>query len=119
MSIKMTLETLGKDGMTEIVDRCLSEICANINDPNTDPKAMRSITMAVKIKPDANRSFAQISYSVTPKLAPVKPVEVTGLMDRDANGEITLHIPEIGTHPDQVELPINVTKLPTKEAQNG
>jgi len=115
MSIPLTYETLGRDGLAEIVDQELTRVCANIEDPNTDPKKQRKLVIEVAFKPNESRNFADMSYVVKANVAPVKPVVVTTMVDR---GEI--HIPQIGTDPAQHELPIDNPKVTRiKEAQNG
>lgn len=120
-SIKLNYEGLGDDGLSERVNRELADIVANIDDPNTDPKAMRELTVKIKIKPDEKRSFANINYVVTTKKAPAKPVEITAMVAPDQHGELSLFVNEYGQNPDQHDLPIekpqNVT--PMKEVARG
>jgi hypothetical protein len=111
--VPLSYDSLGNDGLREIVDLAVSTIKANIEDENTSEKAMRKLTIEVKFKPtDDSRAFIGVEYGTRLSLASVRPVAVTAMADRDG-----LIIPEIGVHPDQHELPVNVTKL-KKEAQN-
>jgi len=115
MSIPLSYETLGRDGLAEIVNQELDRIRANIEDPNTDPKKQRKLVIEVAFKPNEQRNFADMTYVVKPTMAPVKPVVVTTMIE---GGDI--HIPQIGTNPAQHELPINNPKVTQiKEAQNG
>jgi len=120
MSTQLNYESLGEDGLGEIANVALAQIVNNIGDPNTEPKAVRELTIKVKFKPNEQRNMPTLTYAVTSKLAPVKPVEIMAMVDRGADGLDTLFIPEIGTRPDQLELPINNPKVTSiKEAQNG
>lgn len=117
MSIKLDYESLGHDGLGEIANKALCEIVANIQDPNTDHKKQRKLVIEVAFKPNEQRNFPEMTYAVKTYLAPVKPVSITSMVESDHNGELALFIPEIGTRPDQMELPLNVT--PMKEAARG
>lgn len=120
MSIKLDFESLGRDGLAEIVNKGLSEVTANIQDPNTDFKKARKLVIEVAFKPNEQRNFPEMTYAVKTSLAPVKPVSVTSMVESDHNGELALFIPEIGTRPDQMELPIENPKVtPMKEAARG
>ncbi len=112
MSIQLSYDSLGSDGLREIFERGLSEIISNIEDPNTDWKKARKLTVEVNFKPNEQRNFAEMTYGVKVSSAPVKPVSVTSMVDRDKKtGESRLFIPEIGTNPAQMELPVNVTPI--------
>lgn len=120
MSIQLNYESLGRDGLSEIVDKALVDLVTNIGDPNTDWKKQRKLVIEVAFKPNEQRNFPEMSYSVKPSLAPVKPVTVTAMLDSDPRtGEDALFIPENGTRPDQLELPVNPKVTSIKEAQNG
>lgn len=113
MSVELSYESLGQDGLAEIVDQALVRILDNIEDPNTDYKPVREIKVSIKLKPDKDRKFPELSYSVTTKPAPVAPVTMTAMV---ADG--TLVIPQLGSRPNQHELPMNVTPI-RKEAHSG
>ena len=120
MGIRLDYESLGSDGLSEIANKALAEIVANIQDPNTDHKKKRKLVIEVAFAPNEQRNFPEMTYAVKTALAPVKPVSVTSMLDADTNGEMALFIPEIGTHPDQCELPIENPKVtPMKEAIHG
>ncbi len=112
MSIELTYESLGRDGLSEIFERGLALVRENIDDPNTDAKKARKLTVEVTMKPNEQRNFIEISYAVKEALAPVKPVTITAMVDGD-----TLQIPENGTRPDQYELPVNVSPFEAKKEQ--
>ena len=57
----LTLENLGNGAAVELFDEALEKVLKNIMDPNTDPKAERSITMKVTFKPDENRDMAPVT----------------------------------------------------------
>ncbi len=63
----VTLVTLANGAAMEIFDSELSKVVENILDPNTDPKAVREVTLKVRIKPDASRKNAAVVVGVTSK----------------------------------------------------
>ena len=116
MSVELSLDSLGRDGLSEIFDEAVSEILGNILDPNTEPKKVRKLTVEVAFKPDENRSFPEVTYSVKKTLVGVRPATVTAMVTNGQDGE-TLHIPEVGTDPAQHELPTNVSNM--EDARNA
>lgn len=119
MGIQLTYNNLGSDGLREAVERSLAQVIANIDDPNTDPKKARKLTIEINFKPNEQRNFTEITYGAKVALAPIRPVSITAMTEKTKDGEVVLTIPEIGTDPAQHELPINVSKLPAKEASRG
>lgn len=114
MSVEMTYESLGKDGLAEILDLALARLRENIDDPNTDAKKLRKVSIEIAVKPNEQRNFAEMSYAVKSTLAPVKPVNITVMIENDS-----IQMPENGTRPDQHELPLNVSPFAAKEQANG
>lgn len=121
MPVRLSFESLGRDGAAGIVDRALGEVVANIEDRNTPFGAKRKVVFEVEFKPGEDRETVDVSYKCKAVLAPVRPVAIKGAVVSDrATGEVGVNIPEVGKYPDQNELPIEnpkVTKI--KEAQNG
>lgn len=48
----------------------LNRALENCLDPNTDPTAMREVTLKVKIKPQADRARAEITFQASSKTCP-------------------------------------------------
>ncbi|OPY04779.1 MAG: hypothetical protein A4E61_00560 [Syntrophorhabdus sp. PtaB.Bin184] len=71
--MEFTLENLGNGAVQEQFDHVLQQVLANIEDPNTDWKAPRSITLVVKLLPNEDRGQGKMVVTVTPTLAPIKP----------------------------------------------
>jgi hypothetical protein len=71
----------------ELFDEALRKIYANIDDVNTEPKAARSITLKLSIKPSADRKTLTIVPDISVKLAAMKKVEHTLFMVRERTGE--------------------------------
>lgn len=71
----VTLASLSDGAALERFDHELQRTLDNIADPNTDPKAVRTITLTVKIKPNDKRTMGEVKFSAQAKLAPLAPVE--------------------------------------------
>lgn len=66
----VTLENLKAGGALQLFDDELNKVLENIMDPNTEPEAVREVTLKVKIKPDKDRATASVQVIPTSKLAP-------------------------------------------------
>lgn len=71
--MEFTLDKLGSGAAQEQFDHVLQQVLANIQDPNTEWKTPRSITMKVTFLPDEDRGQGKVVVSVKPALAPIKP----------------------------------------------
>lgn len=69
---KVTLATLRGGAAVEMFDAELQRALDNIMDPNTT-HAARTVTLTVKIKPDANRAVGLVEIGVSAKLAASTP----------------------------------------------
>lgn len=82
-------DSLADQGLRERVDLSLARILANLMDPNTDPKAVRELTIKIKFKASEDRSVEEHSTSVTEKLAAIKPMVASGFLERlDEDGPV-------------------------------
>jgi hypothetical protein len=71
---EVTLENLHGGAAVELFQKELYRVLENIQDPNTNPEAKRSLTMKVTFEPDEERERADITLEVVSKLASHKPV---------------------------------------------
>ena len=69
----VSLSTLGGGAAVQLFQAELQKVLDNIVDENTKPDAMREVTLKVKIKPDVDRDYGQVSISCVSKLAPMAP----------------------------------------------
>ena len=72
--IPVTLYTLANGAAAELFEAELERIVANIQDPNTEPDAVREINLRIKIKPDNERRAGAVSVQVISKTGPSKGV---------------------------------------------
>jgi len=73
--VDVTLESLAGGALTELFARELGVVLGNIQDINTDPDAVREITLKVKLKPNDSREVVVVRASASSKLASVKGIE--------------------------------------------
>lgn len=114
----LSLENLGRGAAVELFDRELQTCLDNINDPNTNPLAIREVTLKVKIKPAKDRSEAELLISCTPRLAPTNPHPSRIYFGQQAGKNVALE-----HNPNQADLfeppprGENVKDLQPKESQ--
>lgn len=113
----LTLDTVAKGAAPERFQDELEKIVANILDPNTDPEAVRAITLTVKVKPSESREMATVLLEVKSKLAPPKGVPDTmyfGRSKKDGELVATRYDPsqlELGEDPEERDvLPMNLNR---------
>jgi len=113
---RISLDTLNQGAAVERFNLALQDVLDNIQDPNTDPKAVRTVTMKVTFKPDGDRGIANLKCDVVPKLAPIAPFDVRVFLgrDKDGNGYASeFHPAQQSTIPEVTD---NTYKLVKKEA---
>lgn len=104
--------TLAGGAVEEKLQYALAEVAANIADPNTDPKKVRKITMTMTIKPNEQRTIADVAIDVKTTLAAPVGISTTIMIDRDEKGKAVAA--EIyGTDPNQgtLEFDANTSKV--------
>ena len=60
----------------------------NINDPNTDWKKKRKLTIELVFTPNEARDLAMVDIQTKAKLEPSKPIKTTFMMGTDGKGGI-------------------------------
>ena len=73
----VTLETLAGGAAGERFEAELEKVLRNMSDINTDPKAVREITLKVSFLPNDARELAAVLIASSSKLAGLKPVPTT------------------------------------------
>lgn len=98
---RVNLENLGNGAAAELFENELSNVIANILNPNTKPDVLRSITLKLKIKPDKNaRTMCTTEISCESKLAPSQPHETTMFVGMEHGEAVATEY-----NPDQQRLP--------------
>jgi hypothetical protein len=110
---EVSLESLGNGAAVELFSDALGKVLNNIVDINTDPKAVREVTLKVKIKPNEDREVGQVQISTATKLAPIKSVDTVVFIGRRGGQAIAVE-----SNPKQPGL-FNTNVAPLKEASNA
>ena len=63
----------------------LPKLLANIVDPNTDSKKVRSLTIKINFMPTADRRYVTTISTVTPKLLPTDPIQSNLMLHQIGN----------------------------------
>lgn len=70
---QVTIETIGGGVIPELFERELEAVLENIDDPNTDPKQARKITIEITFSPHESREMTAVTVKCNSKTAGVKP----------------------------------------------
>lgn len=77
------LATLANGGLAERFEDALQRLLQNIQDPNTDPKATRKLSVVLTWKPDKERATAGVGVEVKLSLADHEGLATTVFMGFD------------------------------------
>lgn len=100
----INLETFASGALTEQVNKAIEEVTKNIQDPNTEAKTSRKITVTIAFKPNDRRDFVATGVQTKTTLAPVLGAVTAMTMGKNLKtGEVEAC--EIGNQiPGQMEL---------------
>ncbi|WP_101772356.1 hypothetical protein [Peptostreptococcus faecalis] len=79
----MKISELQNGELDERISYELQKIFENIEDPNTDEKKVRSLTITLKFKPNGNNEMVELDPALKTSLAPVKTNPTTIIVDKD------------------------------------
>jgi hypothetical protein len=105
---KVGLANLGGGVLEELFGRELGQVLKNIEDPNTDAKAVRKISVEVSIKPNENRDFCAVTVSCKSSLPGVKAHDAAFFLGREG-GKLVAY--ENNMKQDTLPLGQNVTSI--------
>lgn len=110
----VNIETMAGGAMSEKFNQEFRKVIENIQDPNTDDKKARKITLTLTISPTGHRSVGNMKIDAKSALVPALGVETTFSMGKDLEtGEVQAI--EIGNQvPGQLEM-----SLPQEEYQEA
>lgn len=106
----INLETLAGGAFTEKLNEALMQVAENIQNPNTDAVAKRSITVTIKFSPNKSRQMVNTAIAVTTKLAATEAIDTQMVMGVNMRtGEI-----EIAEYDGQIRGQMNLTDFETE-----
>ena len=86
----LNMEKLAGGAFSEQVNRAIEEVTMNIQDPNTDDKKVRKVTITLSFKPNAQRNFSTIGIDTKVSLAPTLGVVTAMSMGKDIKTGVNL-----------------------------
>lgn len=89
MSKIIDLNNFSDGAVAERFNQELQKVLENIADPNTDSKAVRTLTLTLSFKADDKRDVVVTNAIAKSKLAPARAIESKLLMDIDGKGKVT------------------------------
>jgi hypothetical protein len=109
----INLETLAGGAFTEKLNEALVQVAENIQNPNTDAVAKRSITVTIKFAPNKSRQMVNTSIAVTTKLAATEAIDTQMVMGVNMRtGEI-----EIAEYDGQIRGQMDLTDYAEQVAE--
>lgn len=72
----LTLSNLADGAAEELFQQALARVLENVDDPNTDAKARRVITLSFTVTPDEDRRTGKVAVSCSTRLAGISPMRV-------------------------------------------
>lgn len=103
--MNVDIAKLGGGALGERFNRELQKLANNVMDPNTKAEAVRTVTVSIKIKPNATRQVGDADIEVKSSLAPATGVPTSFVFDYDKDGSAV--IKELNTSPDRDQLAIS------------
>jgi hypothetical protein len=95
----VSLETIANGAVVERFNDELLKVLENIQDPNTDATAARTITLKVTLKPSEDRDMAGVDISCTSKTAAPVTIGTKLFLGVGPQGAIATEY-----HPQQVRM---------------
>lgn len=88
MENMINLEQFANGALAEKMNGALKEVLENINDPNTDYKEKRKLTVELIFESSEDRELAIVRIKAKTKLAPNKPIETKLVIGTDGKGGV-------------------------------
>lgn len=88
MNQNINLDNFANGALAERFNIALKEVLENLQDPNTDYKKRRKLTMDLTFITNESREITSVDIVAKTKLSPAKPITTSLLMDISANGEV-------------------------------
>ena len=87
-NINLEFDKFAEGAFKERAKQGIEEVMKNINDPNTDWKKKRKLTIELVFTPNEARDLAMVDIQTKAKLEPSKPTKTTFMMGTDGKGGI-------------------------------
>ena len=84
----LSLSNLGRGAAAELFEQAWARVLENVQDPNTDHKKPRTVTIKITVKPDQDRRSGAVELVVTTSLAGVKPFKTNIFIGDEGRGMV-------------------------------
>lgn len=84
-----SMSELMDGGVEQRFNEAMREIWQNVQNPNTNPKAKREMTIRITVKPNERRDSAEFTVDVKTKLAAPNALSQLVLLQFNADGSVT------------------------------
>ena len=88
MENMINLEKFAEGALAEKMNGALKEVLENIQDPNTDFKLKRKLTLEMTFVSGEDRELAEVTILAKTKLAPNKPIATKLVIGTDGKGGV-------------------------------
>ncbi|MBM7580046.1 replication terminator protein [Jeotgalibacillus terrae] len=88
MTTKIDFNNFANGALAEKLNREIQRVMENIEDPNTEFKTKRSVTLTLSFSAEEDRELISTDVQVKSKLAPTKSVSARMLLGRDEKGVV-------------------------------
>lgn len=88
MENMINLEKFAEGALAEKMNGALKKVLENIQDPNTDFKLKRKLTLEMTFVSGEDRELAEVSMIAKTKLAPNKPIATKIVIGTDGKGGV-------------------------------
>lgn len=83
---RLSIATLRRGSVVEMVDGAIQEVLENVADPNTDATAKRKVTLTLTFAPDNEREQMGVAIAVKAAMAPQAVVNTTAFLAHTRDG---------------------------------
>lgn len=113
--IELNAATIAAGGLVERLNDKIQKAVCNCQDINTPAEKVRTVKLAIKIKPDKSRCFAGVTVETSSMLCPPEPISTSITMGTNLKtGEIVASEMFEGENPNQTVLPGTEKDMPSK-----
>ncbi|KAA1180668.1 hypothetical protein BSK59_08400 [Paenibacillus odorifer] len=88
MKTNIDIGTLANGAVGERINLELQKVAENVQDPNTDWKKARKVTITITLKPDEEREIALVSADIKTTLAPAHGIATKLIFGMEKDGNV-------------------------------
>ena len=86
MDNRLSIATLRRGSVVEMVDEAIQQVLENVADPNTEAESKRKVTLTLTFAPDKEREQMGVAIAVKAAMAPQAIVTTTAFLAHTRDG---------------------------------